>query len=1575
VNGLESVEMIPCSEVARISPNTRKSGIFIFSYAKREKRREMDSVMMFFSYFMVPDQNPLEIFHTEHGFSYYDHVSPNQGFLSQELVFPRKNNKILHFGVYYYKPGCYFYVLDPMSLWTCVKNGNFTMEISMRDSSSQLFILMILDEKIQKIPKIVYGCCIPTISNNPLMFFTDTSKNLDGKIYVSEYYQVYLTIIIFTEGEGGGEKNSVPQPKNMVSIGSPTYFLTYFHLGPRFSFVGGILSVNLKRDFPVLEFNPTTIFFTRVGGGDKNWTLLAKILIAIGSPTYFLPYFHSGPRFSFVCGLPSMNFRSYVFIAKIEFSSNFSSIFFTGGVTQTIPGPSYDSTTLVDPYSKPLNPFYPLFPPFDELSFLSELVRRRGRGGGGDPISRVTWSILTQKREKEGEHCLLLLFSTLFDPGKIFKAKNFDEKKFYYGGIYFTSLKNREETVTQNSIGPSRPQILFSTTSIIFIRLNYDLPLPPGTLGVECVDEKRMKFIVAKKFITSIFGPMTTQVESGVNLLAPTTLQNPYPRPLALFGPPTVPVTPLTLCLRRGEGGGGGEGGTQSTYKILFRWEKKRERSLRGCVTDLYPKFGPRTSSTCENFQIFLHFYTSIIPSKNSYLVSCDEKILKIYFVCYSTCGESYLTRPQFFRNAPGLIFDFLVMEIVCKNFSLETTYFIQGKIKNKNSGGGECIGDEILFEISYYFKYPTKFSESYPILVVLKNFSWKKKSKTRKSRDLRNKTRELSVTRNFSQTQNFCPSNLKQNLIGYIPQKLLYFEKNESIITRYRDPKILYSIYECQASWPLTVSQKLLQGKFCDKKPQDFLYRSERPQKAKLISNSIEGENINWPKFFDPKTIFIVSGQKWRFEKNNFFFGENTQKCGRIFYWVLMLYLITYYHLIVLHGTALKIISKIFYDLVAKKANVFGDAIKSFQHLSFLKEKFTKVKKVYENSVLKGKRLIFKILKPSFLFVVLLCYYCCKCLTRHVIIGGCEHKVRPLQGVAHWHLKKVFYLFLQCFSCFSAGKTVCMKLKRGISNSNSYVINLFDRIRQFFSRPSKKIQGTQDLEDYLKTKQCLMEYLRASITCCFKLFPADACSRPSAIFQGNQDPQVDMEAQDSKLIERAMLIKHFKTVVLNFQHGCRKFSQEPPVVQKVNASAPKLQNSRPQAYYGGNQVGKQDAAIMQAVSAPLQAKADVFCNFFRVSLLCCLCQFYQAVKLSEAASCFLCYFCYTLFIFENDLLIGVVKYLFLCFILLIGPNGILSDRCRNVISEASTMGDNVLQAILSNGNPTEWPSLMCGPSGGTSNLKCLNLKEQAKAGVPSCPKLQTLRGCVMSPEWGHMLGNVMHLLWTPCGLTLEYITYIHSLLCMVYMYIHIHFFMYNMSNTVMCDNIVVDYTFTCECYIHSCVITHMCGLYNHIQLCINTLYNHYYIVVGLLNSILWCHGYIYLNTYVYVVGHSCVMCHRFLIETSNLLFLRLYLLVLLSTYTVGIVGVGPYHLLPMYLTLGHVTVTGCPDNFTHAQHAHSPFYSRYVLVFTNGLVRVVSDVPMVVIIHKSYVYVSTCLDLHTCLGFLSLSQ
>ncbi len=59
------------------------------------------------------------------------------------------------------------------------------------------------------------------------------------------------------------------------------------------------------------------------------------------------------------------------------------------------------------------------------------------------------------------------------------------------------------------------------------------------------------------------------------------------------------------------------------------------------------------------------------------------------------------------------------------------------------------------------------------------------------------------------------------------------------------------------------------------------------------------------------------------------------------------------------------------------------------------------------------------------------------------------------------------------------------------------------------------------------------------------------------------------------------------------------------------------------------------------------------------------------------------------------------------------------------------------------------------------------------------------------------------------------------------------------------------------------------------------------------------------LNTYVYVMGHSCVKCHRFPTMTIFLLFLRFYSLELLSTYSVGIVGMGPYHLLPLYLTYG----------------------------------------------------------------------
>jgi hypothetical protein len=67
---------------------------------------------------------------------------------------------------------------------------------------------------------------------------------------------------------------------------------------------------------------------------------------------------------------------------------------------------------------------------------------------------------------------------------------------------------------------------------------------------------------------------------------------------------------------------------------------------------------------------------------------------------------------------------------------------------------------------------------------------------------------------------------------------------------------------------------------------------------------------------------------------------------------------------------------------------------------------------------------------------------------------------------------------------------------------------------------------------------------------------------------------------------------------------------------------------------------------------------------------------------------------------------------------------------------------------------------------------------------------------------------------------------------------------------------------------------------------------------------------------------------------------------------------------------MGHVTVRR-RDNFTRAQYAHFPFYGRYVRFLPNGLIRVVSYVPVVVIRNIVYVYLSTCLDLHTCLGFL----
>jgi hypothetical protein len=122
---------------------------------------------------------------------------------------------------------------------------------------------------------------------------------------------------------------------------------------------------------------------------------------------------------------------------------------------------------------------------------------------------------------------------------------------------------------------------------------------------------------------------------------------------------------------------------------------------------------------------------------------------------------------PQFFRNAPGFIFDKNEVGVVLKNFSQKTT-FVSGKIKNTNLGGEELISKNILFEFYYYSKYPTQFSESKAILVVLRNFSFPRKCK---STNLGTKSRDVSVMRIFYLKQNLCLCSSKQNLIGYIPK------------------------------------------------------------------------------------------------------------------------------------------------------------------------------------------------------------------------------------------------------------------------------------------------------------------------------------------------------------------------------------------------------------------------------------------------------------------------------------------------------------------------------------------------------------------------------------------------------------------------------------------------------------------------------------------------------------------------------------------------------------------------------------------------------------------------------------
>jgi hypothetical protein len=281
---------------------------------------------------------------------------------------------------------------------------------------------------------------------------------------------------------------------------------------------------------------------------------------------------------------------------------------------------------------------------------------------------------------------------------------------------------------------------------------------------------------------------------------------------------------------------------------------------------------------------------------------------------------------------------------------------------------------------------------------------------------------------------------------------------------------------------------------------------------------------------------------------------------------------------------------------------------------------------------------------------------------------------------------------------------------------------------------------------------------------------------------------------------------------------------------------------------------------------------------------------------------------------------------------LLIGPNDVSSGQwCnfRHFFSEAPTMRANV--TILSNGNPTECPSLLCGPSGGASNLKCR--KERATAGVLSCPVLQTLRGCVMSPEWGHFLGNVMRLFWPSYGLTLEHIIHIYSLLRTVYEYTYVSFCFF-----VQCHSIVLHYTYT------------------HTQQCIHTLFK--VVVYNYTTNILWCCGIVYLRTHRYTNGvdvrgvYSC-MCGVTYVLTWSLITYSL--LGMLVTFTDPVICYYP----DRYGTLVLPRTTLGPNGFVavdHITHALVACIFRALsflvvisLVFTVVTLSFVTFVPMVV--------------------------
>ena len=378
-------------------PNNLKHGVLTFPFAKWEKESGGDILSKFFSYFKVLDQNSLKNFDTEDEFCECANVVSNQEFLSQKMLFRRKSAKILYSGVYYDNPECYFYVFDFLSPWTCEKSRNSTTEISMRNDGSRLFIRTLLDEKDLKNQKIVHGCCIPTIYNNPLMFFTPKRKNLDGKnLNDGVDCQVYQTSIIVTK-VGVVEKNRTPRVEKMVSSASPACYLNYFYPGPCFFDVCGLLSVNLKMDFPDAEISPTIDFITRVGVGKKNGPLPTKKMIDFDFPNYFVNYFYTGRHCTPVSGFTSVKLENFIPMLELFSSSLFSSVW----VPQDLNGPPDVYTTLIDPYSDPIYDIGPLVPHLSNFSLYGE-----GERGGGVGSRRLflklfrLWEFEKQKRRK-----------------------------------------------------------------------------------------------------------------------------------------------------------------------------------------------------------------------------------------------------------------------------------------------------------------------------------------------------------------------------------------------------------------------------------------------------------------------------------------------------------------------------------------------------------------------------------------------------------------------------------------------------------------------------------------------------------------------------------------------------------------------------------------------------------------------------------------------------------------------------------------------------------------------------------------------------------------------------------------------------------------------------------------------------------------------------------------------------------------------------------------------------------------------------------------------------------------------